>query len=149
MPQRILKPAWENFKSPITLKSLLLFLVAGFIAYTVITDYQQRQASFDRYKAIAQYTEESRSALEAAKQQNEALDVSLKATSESLKEITDLLVINRAAQFTEHEMIMNQRVARRRTRRSKLTECYELRPIEKTFGATTVVIQMYVKVQCK
>ena len=116
MPKRILVPAWKGMTSPVTLKSVLLFLALVFIGYTLISDYNQRQASFERYKAIAQYTEDSRVAIEAANQTNEIAAKSTEITAgllyqmgvlnESMRDIAEILRINRAAQKTEHEMMM-------------------------------------------
>jgi hypothetical protein len=165
MPQRILKPAWEGIKSPITLKSLLLFLAVGFILYTVIRDNQQRQAATERYRTIAQYTEESRAALESAKQQTTAFEQSLRNTEETLKFMTDLrssmhdvaelLKINRQAQAAEHRALYNgnykvgtSRVITRRSRRRPLQPCYELRPIEKKYGGASVVVNTLIETKC-
>ncbi len=163
MPQRILKPAWEGIKSPITVKSLLLFLAVAFIAYTVVRDSQQRQASFERYKTIAQYTEESRVALEAAKQQNMAFEQSLRNTEETLRFMTDMtrsmqdiaetLKLNRASNAAEHRDIYNvrpqQRVSEQTRKRPRgLQPCYELRPIEKKYGNSSVVVNTLIETKC-
>lgn len=133
----------------------MLFLAIGFIAYTVIQDQQQRQASFERFKAIAQYTEESRAALEGAKRQAQVADeanqnalavlVYMDELNRSMKTIAELLQINRERQRAEHAAIMTR--AKSQSARSPQT-CYELRPVTKKFGTAEVTVNEYVKIPC-
>lgn len=161
MPQRILKPAWEGIKSPITLKSLLLFLAVGFIAYTVIRDERYIRASIEADRVAARHTEETRFALEDAKQYNEATDQNLRYTQEQLKvfvdvrnsmhNIAELLKINREAQAAEHRAIYNDNRKPRTTRRGgsrSLQPCYELRPVEKKYGNSSVVVNTLIETKC-
>src|SRR5690348_7466423 len=115
MPKRLIKPAWQHIKSPVTVRGVLLFIAVIFLVYTVITDFEQRQASYERYRAIVQYTEESRAALEATKDQNENFEQSLKNTTallqymeqmtKSMQAVADILRANRIEAQREHELI--------------------------------------------
>lgn len=163
MPQRILKPAWEGIKSPITLKGLLLFLAVAFIAYTVVKDEQARQASEARFKILAKYTEESQVAIEGAKQNNEITKQNLEQTKETLKlmgeirssisDVAEILKLNRVANASEHRALYNvipeRRVSEVSRTRGRLKEpCYELRPIEKKYGNSSVIVNTLIETKC-
>lgn len=166
MPKRLIEPAWRTIKAPITLKSLLLFLVTGFIVYTVLTDYQQRQASFERYKAIARYTEESRAALDSAQSLTAAYEQSaqntvamleyMKALNRSMSDVADILRRDRQEQSSEHDKILrssgaaaSSRTRSQRPSRSPQARCYELQLRQRKYGDTTLVVREYVEVKCR
>jgi gamma-glutamylcysteine synthetase len=163
MPQRLIKPQWwwQKISSPITLKSFLLFLAIIFIGYTVVRDENQRRASFERYKAISQYTEESRVALESVKQQNEiakqAQENTVKIISfmdelnQGMRDVAEILRINREAQYIEHEQILRRARPPQRSKKkvSQQGPCYEWRPVEKKFGDTSVMTRIYTEIPCK
>lgn len=170
MPKRLIEPAWRTIKAPITLKSLLLFLVTGFIGYTVVTDYQQRQASFERYKAIARYTEESRAALDSAQSLTNAYEQSaqntvamlayMKALNRSMGDVAEILRRDREIQAAEHEKILrssgaaasaasSRRSRPRRPRPSPEPRCYRLQTRQQKHGDTTLFVKEYVEVKCQ
>jgi hypothetical protein len=164
MPQRIIRPVVEHVKSPITLRMIAVFFALMFFVYIVITDYQQRQASAERYKAIVQYTEESRSALVSAKQQSEQFEASLKNTTallvfmdemaKSIHEVSEIL----RSQQKEHAVMINgarnkspARTTRTPTRKKKvssLKKCFRFEPKTKRIGDTEVIIHEGVSIPC-
>lgn len=159
MPKRILIPAWQHVKSPVTVRSVLLFIALVFFGYTVVSDQQQRQASFERYKAIAQYTEESKAALESARLQSQNFEQSLKNTTamlqymeqitKSMQEVAEILKSNREEAAKEHSAIL-QGTRKRGKRITKLqSDCWQLKPRTQLIGNNAVIVQEFVKVPCK
>ncbi len=164
MPQRLLRPAVEHIKSPITLRAMALFFAVLFLAYTVISDYQQRQASAERYKAIVQYTEESRSALISAKQQSEQFEASIKNTTallvfmdemaKSIHEVSEIL----RDQQKEHEVMLvgitvpkaskPKKPVAKKKRSSTLKQCFRFEPRKKRIGDTEITIHEGVAIPC-
>jgi hypothetical protein len=164
MPQRIIRPVVEHVKSPITLRMIALFFALMFFVYIVINDYQQRQASAERYKAIVQYTEESRAALISAKQQTEHFEASLKNTTallvfmdemaKSIHEVSEIL----RSQQKEHEVLINGTRAKplsttkaapaRKKKAQSLKKCFRFVPKTKRIGETEVIIHEGVAIPC-
>lgn len=147
------------------MRAIALFFALVFLAYTVISDYQQRRASFERYKAIAQYTEESRAAIENANRQQQTFEQSLKNTTallqymdqmtESMRQITDILRV----QAEDHKALIEAErrrltpppaVKTKRQRRDKVrTDCWQLVPQVKQFGRNAnVTEQKFERVPC-
>jgi hypothetical protein len=163
VPQRLIKPQWwwQNIKSPVTFKGMMLFLAIVFLAYTVISDQQQRQASFERYKAIAQYTEESKVAIESAKLQSQNFEQSLKNTTallqymdqitRSMHEVAEILKINREEAAKEHKIILRQGSpgTRRKSKTFMQSDCWQLKPRTQQIGNNTVTVQEFVRMPCQ
>lgn len=143
------------------MRALAMFLAVIFLIYTFAHDYQQRQASLERYQAIAQYTEESRAALQAAKQQSEQFEASLKNTTallvfmeemaKGMKEVSEIL----RNQQREHQVIMNgtapkkRPVTEKKKRTPTLRKCFEFRERKKRVGNNEITIHEGIDIPCE
>lgn len=160
---KIIQPVIDHVRSPITMRAIALFLALMFLTYTVISDYQQRQASFERYKAIVQYTEESRAALVAAKQQNDNFEASLKNSTatlvfmqemaKSMQDVTGIL----QKHHHDHALLLNGRSANGRSaekpkaekkKKPRVRKCFEFIPKKKRIGANEITIYEGTDIPC-
>jgi glutamate/tyrosine decarboxylase-like PLP-dependent enzyme len=143
------------------MRAVALFLALLFLIYTFASDYQQKQASRERYQAIAQYTEESRAALEAAKHQNAVFETSLKNTSallvfmdemtKSMREVSEIL----RSQQREHQVMLNGKPQAKKPyrvkkkRKPRLPTCYDFVPRKKRIGSNEVTVHEAVPTPCE
>jgi len=159
MPQRIIKPAYEYVKSPITLRAIALFIGIFALAYMLISDFHQRQIIAQRDQETMQFNEEARIALQAAKQQAANFEVTTKNSaatlifmqemSKSMNEVTQIL----RSQQKEHEVMMKPGKvsipAKSVKKKTRLRKCFEFVPKKKRIGSNEVTIYEGVVTPCE
>ena len=159
MRRRLIQPAIEHIRSPITLRAVALFFAIVFLAYTVTHDYQQRQLSDARYQETLLNTEAAKIYNESAKEQAHINEQNLRNTQAILAFMTAMTDILKANQ-KEHEILLNDHSARAspppkkksppaKKKRTSLRQCFQFVPKKKRIGDTEITIHEGVDIPCE
>ena len=163
MPKRVLVPAWNYAKSPITVKALIGFILFGLLGYIIVHDYMESQESLKRFNAITASTTETKAILDRTHQLQTINERQLESTDKILQQITEtkdgvkamseILKENNRVLRQPGNSILNpappQRKrppAKRKIRSGK--NCYTVETREKKIGNTSVYNDVLIPTPC-
>lgn len=145
MPQRLAKPIIRHVTSPVTMRSIALFVSILFITYVVVNDQLQRASRAEREATIDRNVQETRATLEVAKEQNQQFEQALATTRDMLGYLNE---ITHGMRTSTAKTVTDERTSKKKRRVTVSPICYELRPTTQMIGNNAVVTNEYKRVKC-